>query len=308
MLKLKSYIPILLVATLVLTSCTKSDSPQITDTSTSNPGSKSYAPETLIAIADTGDCREPAEKVAQAISEAEGTIIIAGDLAYPNGSTEDFQNCFDPLFKSELDRLHAVPGDNEYKTGSADAFWDSLGDSAGNKGEGWLSFDLGAWQIIGLNSECPKVGGCDAESDQYKWLQAELDKSDKECKLAFWHMPRFTSSPNYKGFPRLAAMYDLLDQAGTDVLIVGNSHHYERFTQLDSQGNPDADGIRNFTAGIGGAPLGQGFSEPLPGSEVRNTETMGYLQFELSQDEYKWEFVKVGTKGDLVDSGSDKCS
>ena len=295
---------------ILLTSCTGSETNNTLDTQViENETTKSFSNATLLAIADTGDCREPASQVAKALENTDGTIVIAGDLAYPTGSTEDFKNCFTPLFSSMKDRLWAVPGDNEYKTGSADPFFDALGEKGGERGEGWFSFDLEAWQVIGLNSQCPAIGGCDENSPQYQWLEKQLTSSDKACKIAFWHQPRFTSSPNYQGFPRLEAMYQLLQDNGTDVLVVGNSHHYERFARLDAQGNVDAEnGIRNFTAGIGGAPLGQEFLEPaLSGSEVRNTDTRGYLKFNLAPDNYEWEFVRVGSVGGLVDSGTDSC-
>ena len=41
-------------------------------------------------------------------------------------------------------------------------------------GKGYYSYDLGSWHIVALNSNCDKVGGCEASSPQGQWLQRDL--------------------------------------------------------------------------------------------------------------------------------------
>lgn len=265
-------------------------------------------PATIYAVADAADCRGADADVAAVVdANPDVELLMVGDTAYPNGSVQDFENCFGPLYDDDVDRLHAVPGDNDYNTGTADPFFDRLGDAAGSPDEGWLSFETGGWLIVGLNSNCDQIGGCGPDSLQHQWLAETLAANQSECVLAFMHEPRFTSSLNYDGIPRLGDFYQLLFDNGTDVLLVGHSHHYERFERLNPDGQPDPAGIANFTIGIGGAPF-TGFGEPLPGSMVQASDTRGVLELVLSPDGYSWRVIPTeNATGTLVDAGTDTC-
>ena len=56
----------------------------------------------------------------------------------------------------------------------AAGYFDYFGSAAGRAGKGWYSYDLGAWHIVVLNSNCDQVGGCGPGSEQYEWLQQDL--------------------------------------------------------------------------------------------------------------------------------------
>ena len=264
-------------------------------------------PVEFIAFGDAADCRGRDAEVAALVDESEADILFVGDAAYPDGSAEDFANCFLPLYGDDLARFHAVPGDNDYKTPGASEFFSVFGTSAGAPGTGWFVFETNGWQIIGMNSECDEVGGCDEGSPQYQWLQATLAAAPDACRLAFWQLPRFTSSANYQEINRLGPLYDLLYDARTDLLLVGNSHHYERFDRLGKDGSTDDRGIRNITVGTGGAPLTEFAPEPRAGSAVRNNKSHGFLRLSLLPNEYSWTFVGATEQSDLVDSGASSC-
>ncbi len=44
---------------------------------------------------------------------------------------------------------------------------------AGPRGRGYYSYDIGAWHIVALNSNCTRVS-CGAGSIQERWLRADL--------------------------------------------------------------------------------------------------------------------------------------
>lgn len=264
-------------------------------------------PVTVLAVADLADCRGPDAEVAELVGSLEGIVVMPGDLAYDEGSAANFRDCFLPAYESELQRIYAVPGDNDYKTPDAAAYFDVMSDLPGEVGKGWYAVELGAWQLIALNSNCEEVGGCGEGSEQYEWLDAILQAEPYECRLVMWHLPRFTSSANYREIPRLGDMYGRLDGAGADILVVGNSHHYERLGPLAPSGEPADDGIMNFTVGMGGAAFTQ-FGEPRPGSQVRSNEHRGVLRLTLRPDGFDWEFVNVESNATpLVDAGSSSC-
>ncbi len=299
---------------LLLASCTSSTSGPGTTASadpsvpaTTQPDTTGVKPQLfdVLAFGDAADCRQPSENVAELVADTEGEVVIVGDLAYPDGSQANFDECFWPIYESIVDRLHAVPGDNDYRTDDAAAFFETLGpDRAGQAGQGWWAFTREGWQVIGINSECSKVN-CGPNSDQYAFVEAQLEAEPDKCRLVVWHKPRFTSSSNYDGLQNMSDLYELLYEHGADILVVGNSHHYERFEPLGPNGEPDDKGIANFTVGTGGAPYTD-FGEPLPGSVVRDNETRGFVKFSLGDGEYSWEFLSVD-EGPLQDSGTERC-
>ena len=50
-------------------------------------------------------------------------------------------------------------------------------------------------------------------------------------------------------------VWELLYEAGADVVLVGDNHLYQRWAPQDAHGNAVEDGIVQFTAGTGGRML-----------------------------------------------------
>ena len=59
---------------------------------------------------------------------------------------------------------------------------------AGERGKGYYSYDVGAWHLIALNSNCGRVS-LRAGWAQEQWLRADLAANPKTCTLAYWHHP-----------------------------------------------------------------------------------------------------------------------
>ena len=128
-----------------------------------------------------------------------------------------------------------------------------FGSAAGDPTKGYYSFDLGAWHIVALNSNCSKIsGGCAAGSPEDLWLKADLAAHPNRCTLAFQHHPRYSSGHDGDN-TFMADLYQDLYNAHADVLLSGHSHDYERFAPQDNAAHLDnATGIRQFVVGTGG--------------------------------------------------------
>ena len=235
----------------------------------------------------------------------DGTILALGDLAYESGTAEQFAACYDLSWGRHRSRTWPVPGNHEYETAGAAPYFAYFGAAAGTPGEGWYSFDLGAWHLIALNSNCDEIGGCDLDSPQADWLRADLAANNAECTLAYWHHPRWSSGDEHGSDPRTDALWQILFTAGADLVLTGHDHIYERFVPMDANGAASPTGMTEFVVGTGGRST-YGFGAILPTSATHDNATYGVLQLTLHPDAYDWEFVSAtGTR--FADSGSADC-
>ncbi len=254
----------------------------------------------LVGAGDIADC--DAEPTAALLDNIPGTVFTAGDNAYPNGSSSDYSNCYDPSWGRHKARTRPSPGNHDYQTSGATGYYKYFGAAAGPAGQGYYSYDLGAWHIVSLNSNVSMSAG----SAQETWLRADLAASTKRCTIAYWHHPRFSSGSNHGSSTQSAGVWQALYDAGAEIVISGHDHEYERFAPQTPSGAADpTGGIREFVVGTGGAGL-YSFATPLPNSEVRDDATFGVLKLTLSDGSYAWEFIPIA--GDtFTDSGSGTC-
>ena len=263
----------------------------------------------LVGAGDIASCDDlaGAEATAKLIDKIPGTVFAAGDLAYPDGSAEQFANCYAPTWGRFKNRTRPAPGNHEYHSTGASAYSSYFGDAAGDPTKGYYSYDLGAWHVIVLNSECAEVGGCDAPSPQGKWLKQELDQHPVACTLAYWHKPLFSSGGRHGNDPDMKPLWQTLYAAGADVVLNGHDHNYERFAPQDPDGNNDPKrGIREFVVGSGGKNSHRAMGTTKPNSEARNDDTFGVLKLTLHAGGYDWQFVPEAGKS-FTDSGSGVC-
>jgi len=263
----------------------------------------------LVGAGDIASCDDlaGAEATAKLIEKIPGTVFAVGDLAYPDGSDENFAKCYNPTWGRFKDRTRPAPGNHEYHSDGASGYTRYFGAAVGDPKNGYYSYELGAWHIIALNSQCVEVGGCNAASPQGQWLKRDLEQHSTGCTLAYWHIPLFSSGGKHGNDPEMKPLWDALYHAGAEVILNGHDHDYERFAPQSPDGKADADhGIREFVVGSGGKNSHRTMGKPKPNSEVRNDDTFGVLKLTLHATSYDWEFVPEAGKT-FTDSGSGKC-
>ena len=267
----------------------------------------------LVGAGDISACRQGDSATAKIIDGISGTVFAAGDNAYPNGSPDDYANCYAPTWGRFKSRTRPVPGNHEYNCDPntvpalpgcnrpAAGYFGYFGSAAGDPSKGYYSYDLGAWHIVAINSVITRSAG----SAQEQWLRADLAASQKKCTLAYWHYPRFSSGSVHGSDESMQAIWQALYDYGADVVVSGHEHNYERFAPQTPTGQLDnARGIRQFVAGTGGAG-NYSFGVTQPNSEVRYNATPGVLKFTLYADHYDWQFIP--TSGSFTDTGSGSC-
>ena len=261
----------------------------------------------LVGAGDIADCRDlsGAEATAKLLEKIPGTVMAVGDLAYPDGTKENF-DCYDRTWGRVKDRTRPAPGNHEFHSAGASFYFQYFGPAAGDPKDGFYSYDLGTWHIIVLNSECVEVGGCEAGSREEKWLRADLAAHPIACTLAYFHKPLFSSSGAHGDDLALKPFWQALYDANADVVISGHDHDYERFAPQTPNGFEDRGrGIREFVVGTGGKNH-RPFGEPHRNSEVRDASAFGVLKLTLKPDSYDWKFIPEAGKT-FTDSGTGYC-
>ncbi len=231
-------------------------------------------------------------------------VFVLGDNQYEDGAYDKFLQSYDPTWGRLKASTFPAVGNHEYLTAGASGYYTYFGAAAGDSTKGYYSYNLGAWHIVVLNSQCGPVGGCGVGSPQEQWLKADLAANSRQCTLAYFHHPRY-SSGRWGNNLYTDAFWQELYAAHADVVLAGHDHDYERFALQNPNGQVDAMGIREFVAGMGGSNHTPWITLQ-PNSEVRNNDTYGVLKLTLHPGSYDWQFVPEAGKT-FTDSGSTAC-
>ncbi|MFN8059828.1 MAG: metallophosphoesterase [Vicinamibacterales bacterium] len=270
------------------------------------PGGTSGPDVVLAGAGDIGMCGPAgpagsgAAATARLLDAIPGLVFTLGDNVYMKGTAQEFHDCYDATWGRHRSRTRPVPGNHDYETAGAEGYFGYFGGNAGPLGLGYYAYTAGAWRIYALNSEI----ATDTGSAQYAWLRQELTSSPSKCAMAYWHKPLVSSGRNGDN-RHMLPLWTLLYHAGTELVLNGHDHGYERFAPQDDALRADfARGIRQIVAGTGGATPYE-YMSTRPNSEVRGTG-LGVLKLVLRAAAYDWEFVPAdGTS--LRDFGSDTC-
>jgi len=225
-------------------------------------------------------------------------VLTVGDNAYPDGSSSDYANYYEPNWGRFKAKTSPAPGNHDYHTAGGAGYFGYYGSQAP---AAYYSLDIGSWHLISLNGEI----GISAGSAQETWLKNDLAAHPAKCTLAYWHEPRFSSGAEHGSDSSFDPFWQDLYAAGVDVVLNGHDHQYERFAPQSPSGAADPNGIREFIVGTGGASH-YTFSAPIANSEVRDNTSFGVLKLTLHSASYDWQFVPVAGAS-FKDSGSTSC-
>jgi hypothetical protein len=260
----------------------------------------------VVAAGDIASCSSQGdEQTAALLGNIDGTVLTLGDNAYESGTLDEFNNCYNPTWGQYKDHTFPSVGNHEYMTADAAGYFSYFGTAAGDPQKGYYSYDVGAWHIVIINANCSEIGGCDVNSPQVAWLNADLTAHQTLCTLAYWHQPLF-SSGLHGNDQAVKPIWQALYNAGVELVLNGHDHDYERFAPQDPNGVADSiNGIREFVVGTGGKTL-RSIGSPINNSEIHNDNTWGVLTLTLHPTGYDWKFIPVAGKT-FTDSGSGTC-
>ncbi len=250
-------------------------------------------------------------------------VAVLADEQYEIGTLSNFNAAYGPTWGAFRGISQPAAGNHEYAQDNypgaqAAGYFDYFNGPgkeegrAGDRQRGYYSYDIGAWHVVVLNSECGVVS-CKPGSGQQRWLTADLREHQSRCTLAYWHEPLFTDGVTEFGANNLASrdLWDTLYRYGADVILNGHDHNYQRYAPQAPDGTPDpARGIREFVVGTGGKSL---FDQPhqIANLEAHDHSTFGALRLRLERSGYAWRFVPESGHGHgnatFTDQGSANC-
>jgi hypothetical protein len=166
-------------------------------------------------------------------------LLYLGDV-YDSGTASEFARNYNPLYGRLAAITAPTPGNHDWPNRDIGYFpyWRA---KLGSELAPWYRLQVGSWEILSLNSQAPH----DASSPQLRWLREQVDATPGNCRIAFWHRPRF-SAGLHGDQPDVAPLWDAVQ--GRAALVLNGHDH-------DSQRLKRRGGTVELVAGAGGASL-----------------------------------------------------
>jgi hypothetical protein len=245
-------------------------------------------PATVWAVGDGADGSAVARRLARRIERSRpDAFLYLGDV-YPGGTAEDYRRNWRPVY-GRLDPITwPTPGNHEWwaREQGYYAYWRPHG-----RARPWYRFSLGGWEVLSLNSEAPHARG----SPQLRWLRRVLARGDGDCRVAFWHRPRFSADSVHGDATDIAPLWNAL-RGHARIVLNGHGHVMARYRRRD--------GLTQYLAGTGGQVRYGLRSDPRM-AFARSDQT-GALRLKLSPGAAELQFRAVS--GELLDRSRATCN
>lgn len=243
----------------------------------------------LWAVGDAGagsDARAAAALIARSNFDR---LLYLGDV-YPDGSAGAF-DAWGEVWGELAERTAPTPGNHDWPdaTEGYDPYWKSV---YGAPPPTFYAFRAGGWDLVSVNSEAR--GDDEAGPAQERWLRERFATHPGDCRVVFWHRPRFSAGPHGDD-GSVDALWRMLP-GHARLLLSGHEHNMQRLNAEQ--------GVVSFIAGAGGE------SHTTPSVDDQRLafgdgRHVGALRISLRPGRMRWAFVDVG--GRRLNTGSLAC-
>lgn len=244
---------------------------------------------TVWAVGDAAEGGLDGEPLARRIvSSRPDLFLYLGDV-YEEGTPEEFQKHYEPLYGSIASRTLPTLGNHEWTNRGKGYFPYWKRKRGGRPLPEYYAVRRAGWELISLNT----VVGFSRSSAQARWLQQRLERSG-DCRIAFFHIPRHSAGDVHGDSPELEGLYRRF-RGRVRVALAGHEHNSQRIN-----GTP---GVLELIAGAGGQVL-----YGLTGDRRLvwgNEEDYAALRMRLRPGRATYEFV--ADDGRVLYRGSARC-
>lgn len=255
--------------------------PAPTDTA-DEPGAWRFA-----AIGDygTGSVHQ-ARVAANILRRAPELVLTVGDNVYPTGRWQDYAKNFDPphLMGTLVRKVPFMPA-----LGNHDLVQDDLRPYFGHfphlKGRPYYSYTHKNAHFIALDGDQDLRAG----SAQLRWLEKELQSSDKQWRVVYLHYPIYSSQGGFDEIRK--AVQPLLAKYNVQLVLAGHEHDYQRSHAVD--------GVTHVLTGGGGQQVWN-FTKKAPGFIA--FRKAAYHHTEVSVSGTRLVVRAIDENGKLIDS------
>lgn len=251
---------------------------------TTSPPVGTAEPTRIWVIGDAGTANSDATKVYNAFRSYNGqdhtdVWLMLGDNAYNNGTDQEYQAAVFDMYPELLRNTHlwsTFGNHDSYTSGGApyySMFHFPVGGECGGVASGteaYYSFDRGNIHFVCLDSQTSgnyndTLGG----GGMADWLRADLEATSADWIIAYFHHGPYTkgshnSDTESQHIAIRSNLLAILEQYGTDLILSGHSHSYERSRLINGHyGNSST-----YVSGIHAIDTGNG-------SEVGSIDSSG---------------------------------
>ena len=209
------------------------------------PGSRE--PFTFLVLGDTGTLSSGQIGIAEQINQEDAALVLhVGDLAYPDGTEQEFTDRHFAVYGPLLKRVpvYPSPGDHDLRTAFGQPYIDAFTPPGGrNSGSPlYYSFTHGNVRFIALDTKEEEehtarygyIG--DPSSEQYQWLLTQLSaaKADPaiDWTIVYFHHAPYSASTGFGGHGSILSVRrvisPLMDGYGVPLVFSGHDHDYQR--------------------------------------------------------------------------------
>jgi hypothetical protein len=246
---------------------------------------------TVWAVGDSADGSAAAGRVARLIArDKPARLLYLGDV-YERGTESEFSRNYDPLY-GPLRRITApTPGNHDQPNVEQgyDRYWSR---TAGGSPPHFYFFRFAGWRVISLTSEDSLQAG----SKQRRWLDRQMRRGRGNCRLAFWHRPRYSAGTRHGDDPTVDPLWRAV--RGRAALVVnGHDHNMQELRARD--------GTTTLIAGAGGHSR-YGLDGGDPRLAWANATDDGALRLRLRPGKARFAFVAAD--GRVLRRGLVRCN
>ena len=243
----------------------------------------------LWAAGDGADGGSAAKAVAGLVERGRPDVFLYLGDVYPEGDARAFAQSYAPTFGALAGKTAPTPGNHDWPVHRQGyvPYWTS---ARGIRPPPYYSFRAGGWQILSLNSEI----GTGRGSRQLRWLRRQL-KGSGDCRLAFWHRPRFSAGVVHGDYRHVDPLWRAL-RGHARLVVSGHEHDMQRMRPRN--------GLVELVDGAGGHSL-YGLRRRYPGLAFGNRREFGAIRIGLRPGLARISFVNL--TGTVLDRTRVRC-